>query len=108
MYGQGKLKRIIRSRFAKRAPLTVNTKDLSKVLFQPGVRNPRPVAVQTRFPMEIGDTLRIMRIIELFTDTAAILNKLDLKSITGCPGRHEHITFSIYERLLGHFVLKFS
>ena len=84
MYGQGKLKRIIRSRFP---PLTVNTEYLSKVLIQPGVRNPRPLAVQTRFAMEIEYTLGIMRIIDRFTDlAAAILNKFDLRSIIGCPG----------------------
>ena len=37
--------------------------------------------------------------IDRFTDTAAILNKLDLSSIMGCPGGHEHIPLSIYERL---------
>ena len=28
--------------------------------------------------------------IDLFTNTAAILNFLDLRSIMGCPGGHEH------------------
>ena len=45
---------------------------------------------------------------DLFTNTAAILNKLDLRSIVGCPGGHERIPFSIYERLSGDFILKFS
>ena len=103
MYGQGKLKRIIRSRFAKCPPLTVNTKYPSKVLIQPGVRTPQPLAVQTRFAMEIKYTLGIMRIKDLFTDlSAAILNKFDLTSIIECSGGHEHSTFSIYERLSGH------
>ena len=30
-----------------------------------------------------------------FTDTSAILNKLDLRSIVGCPGGHEHNPFGI-------------
>ena len=87
MYGQGKLKRIIRSRFAKRPPLTVNTEYPSKVLIQPGVRTPQPLAVQTRFAREIEYTLGIMLIKDLFTDlSAAILNKFDLRSIIECPG----------------------
>ena len=28
-------------------------------------------------------------ILHLFTDTAAILNEFDLKSIIGCPGGHD-------------------
>ena len=39
--------------------------------------------------------------IDLFTDTAAILDYLDLRSIMGWPGGHEHdsiYSFSIYER----------
>ena len=44
--------------------------------------------------------------IDLFTDTAAILNKLDLKSY-GMPRGHEHILFTIYKYLLGQFFLKF-
>ena len=38
------------------------------------------------------------------------MNKLDLRSIMGCPGcmSHKHILFSIYERLSGNFFLKFS
>ena len=40
--------------------------------------------------------------IDLFTDMAAILNKLDLKSY-GMPSRHEHILFSIYKYLSGNF-----
>ena len=42
--------------------------------------------------------------IDLFTYTVAMLNKLDY----GMPRGHEHIPFSIYERLSGHFFLKFS
>ena len=48
------------------------------------------------------------RAMDLFTNAAAILNKLDLRSVMGCPGGNEHILFSIYERLAGHFVLKFK
>jgi len=103
MYGQGKLKRIIRSRYAKRPPLTVNTEYLSKVLIQPGVRNPRPLAVQTRFAMEIEYTLGIMRIIDLFTDTAAILNELDLSSIMGCPGGMSTFCLVLASAFLGIF-----
>ena len=34
------------------------------------------------------------RLINLFTDTAAILNEFDLRSIIGCPCKvHEHISF---------------
>ena len=47
-------------------------------------------------------------LIDLFTDTAAILNKLDLRNIMGCPGGHEHVPFCIYERLSGHFFLEFD
>ena len=50
-------------------------------------------------------------LIDLLTDTAAILNKLDLRNIMGCPGgggRHEHVPFCIYERLSGHFFLEFD
>ena len=36
--------------------------------------------------------------IDLFTDTAAILNLLDLRSIMGCPGGH---SLSIYARFSG-------
>ena len=87
MYGQGKFKRIIRSRFAKRPPLTVNAEYPSKVLIQPGVRTPQPLAVQTRFAREIEYTLGIMLIKDLFTDlSAAILNKFDLRSVIECPG----------------------
>ena len=42
--------------------------------------------------------------IDLFTDTAAILNLLDLRSIMGCPGGHEHdpiYSLSIYARFSG-------
>ena len=35
---------------------------------------------------------------DLFTDTEAILNLLDLRSIMGCPGGH---SLSIYARFLG-------
>ena len=85
MYGQGKFQRIIRSRFAKRPPLTVNTEYPSKVLIQPGVRTPQPLAVQTRFAREIEYTLGIMLIKDLFTDLSAAL-KFDLRSIIECPG----------------------
>ena len=37
-------------------------------------------------------------VIDLFTDTAAILNLLDLRSIMGCPGGH---SLSIYARFSG-------
>ena len=104
MYGQGKFKRIIRSRFAKRPPLTVNTEYPSKVLIQPGVRTPQPLAVQTRFAMEIEYTLGIIRIKDLFTDlSAAILNKFDLRSIIECPGGMSTVRLVFnYERLSGH------
>ena len=45
----------------------------------------------------------ILKPIDFFTDTVAILNKLDLRSIVGCPGG-----ISIYKCLLRHFFLKFS
>ena len=45
---------------------------------------------------------------DLCSNKAAILNKLDLRSIMGYPGGHERIPFSIYERLSGDFTLKFS
>ena len=44
--------------------------------------------------------------IDLFTDMAAILNKLDLKSY-GMPRGHEHILFTIYKYLSGQFFLSF-
>ena len=51
-------------------------------------------------------------LIDLFTDKAAILNKLDLRNIMACPGGggggHEHDPFCIYERLSGHFFLEFD
>ena len=37
-------------------------------------------------------------LIDLFTDTAAILNKFDLRSIIGCPGGMS--TFRLYFRAL--------
>ena len=43
--------------------------------------------------------------IDLFTDMAAILNKLDLKSY-GMPRGHEHILFTIYN--FGAIFLKVS
>ena len=47
----------------------------------------------------VADTLEVNRStargIKLFTDTAAILNLLDLRSIMGCPGGH---SLSIYAR----------
>ena len=44
-------------------------------------------------------------IIDLFTDTAAMLNKFDLRSIIGCPGGMS--TFRLYFRaLFGTFFLK--
>jgi len=43
--------------------------------------------------------------IDLFTDTAAILNEFDLRSIIGCPGGMS--TFRLYFRaLFGTFFLK--
>ena len=42
--------------------------------------------------------------IDLFTDTAAILNLLDLRSIMGCPEGHDHdpiYSLSIYPRFSG-------
>ena len=48
-----------------------------------------------------------LRPIHLFTDTAAILNSLDLRSIMG----HEHdpiYSLSIYARFPGQFFFKFS
>ena len=45
------------------------------------------------------------RLINLFTDTAAILNEFDLRSIIGCPGGMS--TFCLYFRaLFGTFFLK--
>ena len=45
------------------------------------------------------------RLINLFTDTAAILNEFDLRSIIGCPGGMS--TFRLYFRaLFGTFFLK--
>ena len=41
---------------------------------------------------------------ELFTDTAEIR----FKEYYGMLRGHEHIPFSIYDRLSGHFFLKFS
>ena len=42
---------------------------------------------------------------DLFTDTAAILNKFDLRSIIGCPGGMS--TFPLYFRaLFGTFFVK--
>ena len=46
-----------------------------------------------------------------FTDTAAILNLLDLRSIMGCPGGHEHDpinSLSISARFSGQFFFTFS
>ena len=60
------------------------------------------VIVNRRLPY-----VKAMSIIDLFTDTAAILNEFDLRSIIGCPGGMS--TFRLYfERFSGHFVLKFS
>ena len=45
--------------------------------------------------------------IDLFTDTAAILNEFDLRSIIGCPGGTS--TFRLYFRALFRTVfVKFS
>ena len=44
------------------------------------------------------DPHRRLRAIDLFTDTAAILNKFDLRSIIGCPGGRS--TFRLYFRAL--------
>ena len=59
-------------------------------------------------------TNRLLRIycysIDLFTDTAAILNYLDLRSIMGCLGGHEHVptySLSIYARFSDQFFFKF-
>ena len=60
------------------------------------------VIVNRRLPY-----VKAMSIIDLFTDTAAILNEFDLRGIIGCPGGMS--TFRLYfERFSGHFVLKFS
>ena len=44
------------------------------------------------------EAMRARGIIDLFTDTAAILNLLHLSSIMRCPGGH---SLSIYARFLG-------
>ena len=60
------------------------------------------VAAYTKYLSQIDRLLRTAfrfgyiqheKSIDLFTDTAAILNKFDLRSIIGCPGGHEHISF---------------
>ena len=53
------------------------------------------------------------QIIDLFTDTVAILNYLDLRSIMGCPGGMSMIQYTRicnYTRFLGQlfFINKFS
>ena len=48
---------------------------------------------------------------DLFTDRAAILNWLDLRSIIECPGGMSTIRYtriSIYARFTGRFFFKFS
>ena len=51
---------------------------------------------------EVCATLSLM---DLFTDTAAILNQFDLRSIIGCPGGVS--TFRLYFRaLFGTFFLE--
>ena len=60
------------------------------------------VIVNRRLPY-----VKAMSIIDLFTDTAAILNEFDLRSIIGCPGGMS--TFCLYFRaLFGTFCLNFS
>ena len=48
--------------------------------------------------------------IDLFTDTVAILNLLDLKSIMGCSAGMNTMryTLGIYERFSGQFSFKIS
>ena len=48
--------------------------------------------------------------IDLFTDTVAILNLLDLKSIVGCSAGMNTMryTLSIYERFSGQFSFTIS
>ena len=49
-------------------------------------------------------------LIDLFTDTAATLNELDLRTIMGCPGGISTIRYtriSIYARFSGQFFFKF-
>ena len=62
--------------------------------------------VGIRIP-EFGKFLPVGSGIDLFTDTAAILNQLDLRSIRG----HEHdqiYSLSIYERSSPQFFLQCS
>ena len=65
------------------------------------------VAIVPGDPPEVLIRWGERRKIDLFTDTAAILNKFDLRSIIGCPGGMS--TFrSYFARFSGHFFLKFS
>ena len=53
----------------------------------------------------------IQPIIDHLTDTAAILNLLDLRSIMGYPGGHEHdpiYWLSIYAHFSGQLFFRFS
>ena len=57
------------------------------------------MAMRPKSKWAIGtEAMRARGIIDLFTDTAAILNLLHLSSIMGCPGGH---SLSIYARFLG-------
>ena len=47
--------------------------------------------------------LPVTQTLDLFTDTAAILNLLDLRSIMGCPGGH---SLSIYAPFLGNYYIQ--
>ena len=52
-------------------------------------------------------------LIDLYTDTAAILNHLDLRSIIGCPGgmstiRYKLYSVNIYACFSGQFFFRFS
>ena len=72
------------------------------MLIQPGVRTPQPLAVQTRFAMEIEYTLGIMLIKDRFTDlSAAMLNKFDLRSIIECPGGMSTVRLVFTSAFLG-------
>ena len=62
------------------------------------LNNERPSLVMRKLPLK-------KQRIDLFTDTAAIMNSFDLRSIVGCPGGIS--TFRLYFRaLFGTFFLK--
>ena len=69
------------------------------------------VSAELNIPLSIELNIRLSpelakkQAIDYFTDTAAILNKFDLRSIIGCPGGMS--TFCLYFRaLFGIFFLK--